>query len=359
MKALRYMVIANLKMTVRNRAALFWLLAFPVIFIVLFGFFLGNGDFNLTVGVVGDDINPMVTQVVEQMRSVDGFTVNTGTETDEMAALDEGDRDLVVVFSPGANPEQVAATIYYNQSNPQESQIAVAAIRQFFSEANQAMTNAPEPIVATVQGVDTKDIRYIDFLVPGILAMSIMTSGLMGLSSTFVTYRERGILRRIKATPFSLLSFIGARIFTQVLIAVAQAVIVLTIAVLLFDVKISGDLISLLVMIALGSLAFLAIGFFVSGIARNQEVADSVANAISFPMMFLGGVFFPMDLAPAWMQPITKIIPLTYFANGLRDIMIQGDTLVSVWTSVLVMLVTAAIGVALSVRFFRWEAQSV
>ncbi|MFO7269994.1 ABC transporter permease [Sphaerobacter thermophilus] len=359
MKALRYMVMANLKMTVRNRAALFWLLAFPVIFIVLFGFLIGNGDFNLTVGVVGGDINPTVTQVVEQMRSVDGFSVNAGTEAEELAALNEGDRDIVIVFGPGASPEQVSAKIYYNQGNPQESQVAVAAIRQFFSEANQAMTDAPQPIVATVEGVDTENVRYIDFLVPGILAMSIMTSGLMGLSSTFVSYRERGILRRIKATPFSLWSFIGARIFTQVLIAMAQAVIVLSIAVLLFDVKISGDLISLLVMIALGSLAFLAIGFFVSGIARNQEVADSVANAISFPMMFLGGVFFPIELAPAWMQPITKIIPLTYFANGLRDIMIQGDTLFSVWSSALVMLATAAVGVALSVRFFRWEAQAV
>lgn len=359
MKALRYMVLANIKMTLRNRAALFWLLAFPVIFIVLFGYFFGGGDFKMNVGVVGADISPHVSEVVDQMRSVESFNVTTGDHAAEMAAMEEGDRDIVVVFGPGATPEQVSAQIYYSQSNPQESQIAVAAIRQFFSEANQAMTNAPQPIVATVEGVSTQDTRYIDFLVPGILAMSIMTSSLFGLSSTFVSYRERGILRRIKATPFPLWSFIGARIFTQVLIAIAQAAILVTLAVVLFDVKVAGDIFSLIVLIALGSLAFLAIGFFISGIARNQEVADSVANAVSFPMMFLGGVFFPVDMAPAWLQPVTKIIPLTYFANGLRDIMVQGNTLLNVWTSAAIMAATAAIALALAVRFFRWEAQKV
>lgn len=359
MKPLYYMIVANLKMTVRNRAALFWLLVFPVIFIVLFGYFFSGDSFSARVGVVGSDISPQASQVVEQMKSVSGFKVTVGARDAELAALEDGDRDVVVIFGPGAEAGQLAAQIYYDQTNPQESQVAVAAIRQFFSEANQALSNAPQAFVTTVEGVDTENTRYIDFLVPGILAMSIMSSAIFGLSSGMVTYRERGILRRIKATPFPLWAFILARMVTQVLIAIVQAIIVVGIAVVLFDVSIAGDYVSLVAMIGVGSLAFLAIGFFVSGIARNQEVADSVSNAISFPMMFLGGVFFPIDLAPAWLRPITKVIPLTYFANGLRDIMIKGATFFGVWIDAAVLVVTATVALALAVRFFRWEAQTV
>ncbi|HET9017797.1 MAG TPA: ABC transporter permease [Thermomicrobiaceae bacterium] len=359
MKALRYMVLANLRMTLRNRSALFWLLAFPVIFIVLFGYLFSGGNLDVNVGVVGAGSSALTTQVTGEMKQVSGFTVTTGTRAAELSALQQGNRDVVVVFGPGAQPGTTSAQIYYDQSNPQTSQVAVAAIRQFFDQANQAITKAATPIVATVQGVNTQHTSYIDFLVPGILAMSIMNNGMIGLSSSFVTYRERGILRRIRATPFPLWMFIVARVLTQVLIAVLQSVILLAVATGLFHVKISGDVASLVAMIALGSLAFLSIGFLISGLARNTEVADSLSNALAFPMMFLGGVFFPLDAAPAWMRPITDAIPLTYFANGLRDIMIHGATLFGVWSDALVMLGTAAIALVLAVRFFRWEAQTV
>ena len=359
MKALRYMVVANLRMTIRNRSALFWLLAFPVIFIVLFGYLFSGGNLSLSIGVVDAGSSTLATQVTNQMKQVSGFAVTAGTRDAEIAALQQGKRDVVVVFAPGTQVGTTAAQIYFDQSNPQTSQVAVAAVRQFFAEANQAITKAPTPIVASVQGVNTQHTSYIDFLVPGILAMSIMNNGMIGLSSSFVTYRERGILRRIKATPFPLWQFILARVLTQVLIAVAQSVILLGVAIMLFHVKISGDVASLVAMIALGSLAFLAIGFLISGLARNTEVADSLSNAIAFPMMFLGGVFFPLDSAPAWMRPITDVIPLTYFANGLRDIMIHGATVFGVWSDALIMLGTAAVALVLAVRFFRWEAQAV
>lgn len=358
MRPLGAMILANLKMTVRNRAAIFWLIAFPVIFIVLFGYLLGGSDYSMSVGVANADTSPQSAQVVDQMKKVDSFKVKTGTQDEEMKALDKGDRDIVVVFEPGKQANQTSAQIYYDESNAQTSQVAVSAIQQFFSEANQSITNAPQPFVTSVQSVNTQNMDYIDFLVPGILAMSIMNNGLMGLSSTFVTYREKGILRRIKATPFPLWSFISARIITQVIVAVVQSAILLVVGKALFDLQINGDFLSLTLMLSLGAVAFLAIGFLISGIARNTEVADSVSNAIAFPMMFLSGVFFPIDAAPTWMKPITQIMPLTYFANGLRDIMIEGVTLFTVWGDVLIMLGTAGVALVLAVRFFRWEAQT-
>ena len=358
MIAMRQMVLANLRMTVRNRTALFWNLVFPALFIVLFGYLIGNSNFSFDVGIVGADTSPTAQRVTDEMRQTTGYKVKTGVQDSELRALNDGRRTVVVVFAPGANG-QTKANIYWDQKNQQQGQVALNAVQQFLSEANANLSGGTPSIAVNVQAVTSTSLDYIDFLVPGILAMSLMNSGMIGLASAFVTYRERGILRRIKATPFPLSQFIGARILSQLVVAVAQSCILILLAKLLFGLSITGNIASVLVMVILGSLAFLSLGFVIAAFARNQETADSLANAVSFPMLFLSGVFFPVDSAPTVLQPIMKIMPLRYLADGLRNLMVRGDSLAHVWLSIVVMLATAAIGFLLATRFFRWESSVV
>ena len=358
MTALRHMILANLRMTVRNRTALFWNIAFPALFIVLFGFLLGNNNFTVDVGVAGADVSSAARQATQQMRDAEGFSVKSGTREAELAALKDGRRTVVVVFAPGAAGGQTRADLYWDQNDPQQGQIALSAVQQFLSDANASMTGGQGPIAVNVQAVSSNSIAYIDFLVPGILAMSIMNSGMIGLASAFVTYREKGILRRIKATPFPLSSFIAARIISQLVIGVAQAAILIGLGMLLFGLRVNGNLAYVLVMVILGSLAFLSLGFVIASFARNQEAADSLANAFSFPMLFLSGVFFPVDSAPSWLQPVMRLMPLRYLADGLRDLMVRGASLPSEWLNALVLLATGAVGFLLAIRFFRWESSA-
>lgn len=355
MKALLYMIRANLKMNVRNRTALFWNLAFPLIFILLFGFIVGNSDLEINVGVAGADSSEIASQVTAAMEDADGLSVSTGSEQEERDALQEGERSVIVVFEPGANPEQVNARLYWDQSNPQVGTVALNTVQQFLSEANQQISGAPRVIDVQVEAVDAESFEYVDFLVPGIVGMSIMNSGIIGLASAFVTYREKGILRRVRATPFPLSSFILARIISQLLIIVLQAGILIGVGMLLFGIEIEGSLPAVFAMVTVGALGFLALGFLVSAFARNQETADSLANGLTIPMLFLSGVFFPVDSAPSWLQPITRIIPLRYLVDGLREIMVRGSTISAEWINVLVLLVTALVGVLLALRFFRWD----
>jgi ABC-2 type transport system permease protein len=180
----------------------------------------------------------------------------------------------------------------------------------------------------------------------------------IALSTTFVSYRERGILRRIKATPFPLWAFILSKITVQLVVALAQAAILLGTGVVLFSVSIADSYVSLALMVALGALGFLSIGFAISAFARDAETASGISNVVVFPMLFLGGVFFPVENAPDWLRPITQIIPVTYLADALREIVIDGATIADVWVSALVMIVTAVIGMLIAVRFFRWEART-
>lgn len=356
MRALRYMIVANLKMSVRNRTALFWNLAFPLIFIVLFQFLFSGDSLSIDVGVVGEDTSPVATEVVSRMRDAEGFNVKSGSEQSELGKLDDGDRSVVVIFSPGTDGSELDARLYWDESDPQLGQVALSAVSQFLSDVNAGMTDGAPAIAVQTEAVESSEIKYMDFLIPGILAMSIMNSGMIGLASAFVTYRERGILRRIRATPFPLSSFILARILSQLVVSVAQAAILIVAGLVIANLTINGNLLYVFVMVTLGSLAFLSLGFVVAAFARNQETADSLANAFTFPMLFLGGVFFPVDSAPDWLQPIMRLIPLRYLADGLRNLMIHDASLAHEWLNVVVMLATAVVGFALALRFFRWES---
>lgn len=357
MKPLLYMILANYRMTLRNRMALFWNLAFPMIFIVLFGY-LFSTDFSVDVGIAGADTNETSREIASQLEAISAFDVTTGSRDGEIQALEDGNRSVVVVFEESGESGQVAARVYYDESDPQQSQIALSAVQQFLDRVNLQSVEGPLPLEVTTQAVSSNDLRYIDFLVPGILAMSIMNSGLIGLASAFVTYREKGILRRIKATPFPLSQFIVARIVSQLTIALAQAVVLIGLAKLLFDLRIDGNLFNVFVMVILGAIAFLSLGFVISSFAKNQEAADALANAFAFPMLFLAGVFFPVDSAPSWLQPITRAMPLRYLADAMRDLMVRGSTLPDEWFNILIMVGTAVIGLLLSLRLFKWESST-
>lgn len=359
MSGLGTMTLAFIRMTLRNRMALFWMLAFPAIFIILFGYIIGNDEGpDFEVGVIGADQSSVAQEILEQMRQTASFTITLGTEADERHALEEGDRDAVLIFRQADNG-RLSAQILYDQTDFQRSQVAMLAIKQFLERANAALSDAEPVIEIAVEGVQSNALRFIDFLTPGILGMAIMQNGLIGMSSGLVGYRERGILRRIKATPFPLWKFLLAHVLSQLGIAVLQAIIFIGLAVVMFDLKMTGDVLSMLVMVVFGCLAFISLGFIVSGMTRNVETAAAVANIVSFPMMFLSGVFFPIDTAPAWMQPITKIMPLTYLVEALREIMTRGQSILTTWPNLLVMVATAAVGLAIGLRFFRWEPRAV
>jgi len=358
MRALWYMFVANLKMNYRNRMALFWNLAFPALFIFLFGFLFSNFDFSVDVGVAGVDSSPVAQRVADEMEATTGFSVSRGSAEEELDALRDGDRMVVIVFEPGDSPEQLNAGIYYDSTEPQESQIAVSAVERYLNQENVESLGEVRPITVSTEAVTSTELRYIDFLVPGIIAMSLMNSGVIALASAFVSYREKGILRRIKATPFPLPVFITARILSQLVVAVVQTTVLLALGRLLFDLQIDGNLINVYVVVIIGSLAFLSLGFVISSFARNQEAADALANAIVFPMLFLSGVFFPIDAAPAWLRPITMLLPLRYLVDAMRDVMVRGATLTSEWLNLSVLLATGAVCLIIATRLFRWESSA-
>ena len=357
MRPLWAMVKANLKMSVRNRTALFWNLAFPALFILIFGAVFGRGpEVEFAVGIAGP-ASRFQERVVTAMSGNPSFVVRHGEETAELVALRDGDREVVLVF--GSDPEPAGGGVppvwlYFDAADGPTAQAGVGGVRQLL----RTVAGGPTPVTVTERPVEAQQVSFIDVFVPGILAMALMNSGVIGLATAFVIYRERGILRRIKVTPFPLTAFILARVISQLIVAVAQALILIGLAWALFDLDVRGNPLVVLVAILVGALAFLAIGFAISGIARNAETAASYANLITFPMLFLSGVFFSVDNIPAWLRPVTRVLPLAYLVDALREPMTRGRGLSAIWLDLLVLAATFLVAFGVAVRFFRWDAAS-
>jgi len=349
MQSFLAMVIANLKMTVRNKQATFWNLAFPAIFIVLFGAIFQDGTAvtDIQVGVSGGS-SPVHDALVQALQETDGFSVSTQPLDDELDKLKDGDLDVVVGFADGSN----AIDYYYSDGGGPTAQIARVAVRSVLND----VLGATSGTAVTEQEISTSGTTYIDWFIPGILAMSLMNTGVIGISTAFVSYRERGIFRRIKVTPFPLWKFLLARIVSGVTISLATSVILVGVGMALWGARPQGNPLLIVTVLVLGSLTFVGIGYAIASIARTTESAASYANLLTFPMMFLSGVFFPVDSMPKWLEPVVKIMPLSYLVDALRDPMLYGRGVPQVWIDLVVLLALFAVAMLFSVRFFRWDA---
>jgi ABC-2 type transport system permease protein len=159
-------------------------------------------------------------------------------------------------------------------------------------------------------------------------------------------------------TPFALWKFILARILAQMTVILATSAILVGLATLVWDLTVRGNWLLIVGVIVIGSLAFLAIGYAISSVAQNTEAAASYANLITFPMLFLSGVFFPVGTMPDWLLPIMNLLPLKYLVDALREPMMYGRGLEAIWGDLLVLVGVFAVAMAFAIRFFKWDATS-
>jgi ABC-2 type transport system permease protein len=205
-----------------------------------------------------------------------------------------------------------------------------------------------------VQEQPGRDLTYIDFLVPGVVAMTLMQLGISSVAFGFVQLKRTGAMRRLFATPTSPAYFLGAQLSSRLLIGLAEVLILLAVG-LAFGLHLVGSLILLLAISVLGLAVFLGIGFSVAGWAKNEDQAAPVANIIALPMMFLSGVFFSRDTIPDVLHRITDFLPLTYLADALRSIANDGAGLTAIGGDLLGLAVWAVIAFVVAVRLFSWE----
>jgi len=375
MRIARSLTVASLKMYFRNRQAIFFSLFIPFLIMVIFGLLDFDRFSGAEVGIVDQAKNEASATVILKLsdRPDELVDVELGTLAEITERLTDGEIDAMFVipegFSEPGGPVAVSATT--DERSPQRAALAVALLGQVLSDLERQAASSPEvtdPSVADgpakvgpifLSTLEGDDRSYTAFLVPGIVAMSIMQLGIFGVVFALVQYRQQGVLRRLKAAPVNPAQFLFAQISTRLSISVLQTLILLVAGMILFDLAVGdGGVVSWLLVIALavfGGILFVTMGLAISGVAQTEEVAAPVTNLISMPMMFLSGVFFPLDALPGVVTVVTQFLPLTFLADAIRAVVTDGAGITDIWSELAGLAAWSALVFAAAARFFRWE----
>jgi len=347
------LIIASLKMFFREKEAVFWTLFLPLFMVVLFGFVRFDRLGTIELGFV-DLSGGKAPAILSELSAIKTIKIHQGEQDEEWKALQKGERDLVLVIPADYHSGQ-SLIAYSNDAKPQETQLGGLVLQRVFDE--MAMKNLPseQRILVQTKPVKSRKLTYMDFLLPGILAMSIMQMGVFSVAFVFVDLKKRGVLRRLKVTPIRPNDFILAHVVTRLVVLLLQVTMLISAGVLFFHLNFVGNVGVLFIVGLLGAIVFLGIGFAIAGVSKSEDQVAPLANLITLPMMLLSGVFFSRANLPGFAHLMTSVFPLTYLADGLRSVAIDGATFQQVWKELAGLGVWSVGSCLLAVKLFRWE----
>ncbi len=358
MKSFLTLLRSSILMLVRNRGLLISSLGLAVISMLIFGWLFGsNATPTLSLGVVDEDTSTSAAQIVAQLQQSKSLAISTGSQSDEVQALRDGHRDAVIVLPAGFGARLAAGhadiAVYFDQSNPVTQSTARMAVESIVASFNQQVSGQAPPIALQEQAVSVRELRQIDWLTPGMIGLLLLWGNLT-VGIVLAEWRKTGVMKRLAATPLRPGTLVGTQMLARLLLSLVQCAILLALALFIFNVHVVGNWGLLVLTIAIGALTLMAIGFIAGSFARSPEAANAITLLVTFPMMFLGGTYFPTTGAPDFLKPIIQVLPLSYLNDALRQVMNNGATLAAISTDLLVLLAWMAAALLLANRAFRW-----
>ena len=267
-----------------------------------------------------------------------------------------GQQGTLVIVTDNSNPQisaamQSALTAVFQQMGTMLAQQNVISLDPTINATNALAIVEPYNIV--VEGVVTGHSSYFDFIAPGIMAMTVMMSVMTGLPAAISQEKEVGTLDGMMVAPINRLSIIIGKTLAQTARGLLQGVLILVLASILFGVSIQGNILLVFGLLLLGVFSFVGLGVVLTSFAKDQETAMMVMMTLMFPMMFLSGVFFPIQQMPWYMQSISKVLPLTYAADALRKVMVLGAGIPQIASELTVLIVFGVVMIAIAVPVFK------
>lgn len=365
LKKFGWMIRKELISLKRHPPRLISILAFPIIMILLFGYGMGGDMTDLPIVVVSQSHGDLTDLTLDTIKSTETYHVVEVIDDQDKAEsmVDKGEVKAAIILPDDYDDEnstnQKAVTLYLDSSDQMASQILDSSTQAIFSRlsnmvASGSVTAISQNSTATPsishQFNNFKDdislhinriygnIKYIDFLVPAVLGMTVMMSCMMGMGATIAGERETGELARLFMTPTSVSTVIGGKIAAKLLIELVRALILIFMAIILFNVSIKGGILQTFIVLVIGALCFVGFGIMLSARTQTQEDYAQIVMPFSMPMMFVSGVFYPIETMPWILQKLAYIFPLTYLNDAMRGIMLKGQTLGDVWLDLAVLL---------------------
>jgi ABC-type multidrug transport system permease subunit len=341
------LVIARLKEFYREPEALFWVYGFPIFMTIALGIaFRNQGTPQVSVDVVSISDSGKVLASLGRQPS---FVIQRNATDAARRRLRSGKTDVVLLVES----TKTGAPRYVYEYDPSRPESVGA--RDALDDALQRAAGRKDVVVTVDEKLDEPGGRYIDFLIPGLLGMSLMGGGLWGVGFVTVDLRIRKLLKRFIATPMKKRDFLAGIMLSRMTFMIPEVAILLIFARLAFGVTIQGSLLAMLFLILLGAVTFSGIGLLVASRAKTIEAVSGLMNLVMVPMWIFSGIFFSSERFPEAAQPFILALPLTPLIRALREVMLEGATLWSQAPLVAILVAYAAVTFSLALRLFRWQ----
>ncbi|MEE1117763.1 ABC transporter permease [Methanosphaera sp.] len=370
-KKIWWMIKKDLLTLWRHKVQFVSLILFPILMIALCGWGMGGTVENTPVVIVKQTSGYITDQAINAIKEDKTFEVkDILSDPDEAKKMvDNGEvKSAIILSSDFEKDGSRNAILYIDSSDQMTTQMVVPTTQRIFASLSEQieinkiasanrntnqLTSMKQAIKLQINKI-YGEIEYIDFLLPGVLAMTMFMSSMLGLGDSIAGERERGELARLFMTPTSISSVLTGKIISQVVKEMIRAIILILSAMLIFNVVLNGSLALLILVMLISVLCFVGFAMMISATAKTQEDYIQIVMPLAIPMMFICGVFFPKETMPWLLQKISYILPLTYAEDAFRAVMLQGAGLSSIAMDLVVLLMfTALFFIVGVVRFNR------
>jgi ABC-2 type transport system permease protein len=355
-KATLALAKASFRSIMRSPSAVVFTLAFPLIFILVFGF-LGGGGTKLDIALApGSDMQNPVVVALEKTGLV-RLTKNDDQKNID-SKLEKGNYDAVIKVEKNLNGVPAYFTnVTYTSASLDKGNILKSILNeiQYNLNSQNLKPTVTEIRASTVTG---RLYRTIDFILPGQLGFSLLSTGVFGTAFVFFSLRQNLVIKRFFATPVRRSSIVIGEGIARIGFALLGALFIILIGHFFFHFTLIHGAITvanMLILSTLGVLVFMGFGFVVSGIAKSESTIPPISNIITLPQFLLSGTFFSIDAFPTWLQPISRALPLTYLNDAMRKVAFEGAGLWDVKQQILIMLIWGIGIYAVAVKTFKWE----
>ena len=369
----------------RNRMGLVLLILMPIFMMTMVGFIYPSETSlnNVPIALVNEDVGfgdyslsstfIMALETINDNTGMMELTVASNLD-DVREMIQTGDAKGGIIISSDftsniISGKQGTVTIVTDQSNPQMSAMIQAVLGEVFEQMGTALAQqniadqlgidvnnalaVVKPYNIQVKGSIEGEFSYFDFIAPGIMAMTVMMSVMTGLPAAISHEREVGTLDGMMVAPINRLSVILGKTLAQMARGMLQGTLILVLATILFGVTVHGNILLVFALLLLSVFSFVGLGVVLTSFAKEQETAVMLMTTIMFPMMFLSGVFFPIEQMPWFMQAISKVLPLTYVADTLRKVMVLGADIPMLTNELAILIGFGTVMIAIAVPVFK------
>ena len=370
------LLIANLKIILRDRQALFWALVFPLVFVTVFGLFDLDRSGSASLVIIDQANSEGSRTLSRKLAEIEYLNMDTSyaSPIEAQEALQNGDLEYLLIIPevagmlskgsilPEGNDESGATSpdgaaslsLYYDTSDEVGNQLVVGTIRHFVDEENLRLAGGQKLLEVRPRVVESRKVDYFDVLLIGLVGMGMMTNSIIFIAVKISQYRSQSVLKRILATPLRVRNYFAAEIVAHLLLSLVQAAVIIGVGVFIFGAHIYGNILWVFIIVAFANTIFLNIGFIIAGWANSPGAASGMGNAIAIPMMFFSGTFFPTSSLPSFLPELVQVLPLTPMLDAMRGVAIDGLGLWNVGRELGMLAGWLVVSSVAAIRLFRF-----